>query len=97
MKLIPFNLEAALAGADVRTRDGRKVGKLEKSGCKDFPWSANCGGCWMTFTNQGIWSPWKEESKNDLFLVAPDAKPRETIWTSGTRWPENKFAGKEGL
>lgn len=101
MKLIPFDLEKALAGAEVRTRDGRRVTKLRQVESHRYPVRAFCIDLYhwidweFSFTKSGEWIAANQASELDLFLVA--SKPRKTIWTCGTRWPENKFTGKEGV
>ena len=76
----PFNLEAALAGEPVVTRDGRDVTNLVY-----FP---DAGGvykiagvldeCVETFTEEGFFFNYEAQSAHDLFM-----KPKKrTVWVN---------------
>jgi hypothetical protein len=69
----PFNLEKALAGETVITRDGRKI--TEVSYCKDrtthYPVRAKIEGQYYrkTYTIDGYTYLDKEEDKRDLLML----------------------------
>jgi hypothetical protein len=79
MKTKPFNLEKALNGAKVVTRDGRKVTQLTKFECLSLD---SLGGVLdnqlRTWTTQGLFIPNYGESDADLFLAV---KPKR-IWVN---------------
>lgn len=70
----PFNLEAALAGAPVVTRDGIVVEDMHYfSGSRAaYPLHALCDGCILTFTREGKFTT-NRDHNNDLFM-APTKK-----------------------
>ena len=70
MKTKPFNLEEALNGAKVVTRDGLEVKELTKfEGLVGGPIAGVMGGVLNTWTEQGKYYKDKE-SNSDLFLAA---------------------------
>jgi hypothetical protein len=78
MKTLPFDLEAALAGAPVVTRDGREVSRLIKRDVNAYttPYVLEAyvpSGMGtpdrMTFTENGSWHDNAREEDADLFLV----------------------------
>lgn len=55
---IPFDLERALAGAKLRTRDGRPVSEFKRcrSDASSYPFEAKVDGKWITYTRRGtVW------------------------------------------
>lgn len=74
MKLIPFDLGKALTGAEVRTRDGRKVTGLRLVEAFRFPVRAVFNDREYSFTANGEWINNNVSSSLDLFLVAPPSK-----------------------
>ena len=91
--LKPFDLEKALAGAKVVSRDGIEVTeiKLFESIKHDFKVVAISGGDVATYTIDGVYSCTKGESKYDLFL-APELKTGwVNIYPNGeSYWHETK-------
>jgi hypothetical protein len=70
MKTKPFNLEEALNGAKVVTRDGREVKELTKfEGLKDYPLVGIVDSQLHTWTTQGLISLHLGECRADLFLA----------------------------
>jgi hypothetical protein len=70
MKLEKFDLEKALNGAKVVTRDGREVKELTKfEGFKDYPLVGVLDNQLQTWTTQGLISPHLGECRADLFLA----------------------------
>jgi hypothetical protein len=89
MKTKPFNLEEALKGAKVVTRDGREVKELSKfESFEDYPLVGVLGGKLTTWTKQGGYYKSKEESHADLFLAVEP----QSIWVN-----VYKFNGQIGL
>lgn len=75
----PFNLEKALAGAPVVTRDGRKVKQLMLFKTLDiFCLGGVMDGKLHYWTRRGKWT-WVDYSvdANDLFM----AEPKASIWS----------------
>jgi hypothetical protein len=86
MKLEKFDLEKALNGAKVVTRDGREVTQLTKfEGLKDYPLVGIVDSQLHTWTTQGPLSLHLGECGADLFLAV---EPKR-IWV-------NVFKGKYG-
>jgi hypothetical protein len=70
MKLEKFDLEKALNGAKVVTRDGREVKELTKfEGLKDYPLAGIVDSQLHTWTTQGLISLHLGECRADLFLA----------------------------
>lgn len=70
MKLKPFNLEAALAGADVVTRNELKVSQLMRFDCDDLQSLYGViDKCVRTWNDDGSYYI-ASESRLDLFMVA---------------------------
>lgn len=85
-KLKPFDLERAIAGYPVFTRDGRKVieiffSKL-KIKCNILAYIENDGGRFTAYNDCGIYDD-GHESDNDLFM-APRAKK---LWIAVKKEP----------
>jgi len=85
MKLLPFDLEKALNGAKLVTRDGREVTGFEKrlghEEAHPFCYIGQIAKEWSkdAFTDEGKYYSNSKESKVDLFLLdeqpAPDLQP----------------------
>lgn len=76
----PFNLEAALAGEPVVTRDGRDVTNLAyfPNVCSEHKIAGVLEECIETFTEEGFFLDFNEESESDLFM-----KPKKrTVWVN---------------
>ena len=79
MKTKPFNLEEALNGAKVVTRDGREVRQLTKfEGLDNYSLVGVLGGKLTTWTKQGEYYQSEEESHADLFLAVEP----QSIWVN---------------
>ena len=65
----PFNLEQALAGKPVVTRDGREVTQLHLFDCNKFPLVCVIGGYTTTMTKTGTENI-GVSSDNDLFMAS---------------------------
>lgn len=80
----PFNLEAALAGAKLVTRDGREVMGFKKAtpSSNDYPYTANIAFNLFTYTPEGLYAQ-GQISPEDLFLADEEVKPLY-------RWPAVK-------
>jgi hypothetical protein len=79
MKLEKFDLEKALNGAKVVTRDGREVKELTKfEGFKDYPLVGIVDSQLHTWTTQGLISLHLGECGADLFLAV---EPKR-IWVN---------------
>ena len=75
----PFNLEEALAGKPVVTRDGLKVIQLHLFECDlRFPLGAviENGNCIFGFKKDGTWT--NVPSDYDLFMASPE----KTVWVN---------------
>ena len=76
--MYPFNLESALLGQEVVTRDGRKILEIQEVSASDlavYPVikarpDGNIKGAWVSYTLAGIYNPIKE-SELDLFMKFP--------------------------
>lgn len=74
-KLIPFDLEKALAGDQVVTRDGREVSQVTLFECNDkYPLMAVIDGEIHCFTKQGVFNINNRQGYTDLFM-----KPKTRI------------------
>lgn len=72
----PFDLEKALAGAQLVTRDWREVTGFGFARPGNiFPYNAYVGGSKVAFTAHGTFNSNNTESFMDLFLVAEVAEP----------------------
>jgi hypothetical protein len=78
----PFNLEQALKGKPVVTRDGRKVVKIKMNEIhKDYPVSAfitqrDGGSCaWWAFSKDGMFNANRVETEVDLFMAGRQITP----------------------
>jgi hypothetical protein len=72
MKTAPFNLEMALAGAPVVTRNGQEVAEIELSG-HDYPVLYRlASGSTLTVTSDGRFFMGGGESFRDILMRLPD-------------------------
>lgn len=80
MKTKPFNLEEALNGAKVVTRDGREVKQLTFfEDVKVFPLAGNAGDSLITVWNiDGTFMQNGDKSENDLFI----AVETKSVWAN---------------
>lgn len=81
----PFNLEQALAGKPVVTRDGKEVTQIVKWDIQvGYPVSYVTSGCKeVLFTTTDGYYKWdKSESRNDLFM---DPEVKEA-WVNVYKW-----------
>jgi tellurite resistance-related uncharacterized protein len=88
----PFNLQKALAGEPVVTRDGNKVTEIHNFSTRhgEMTVFAIIEGCFLTFNNNGKhYSSEFVDSNFDLFMAEPEAwiniyysKVQEKIWNS---------------
>jgi len=88
----PFNLEKALAGEPVVTRDGRKINDLHffhtlTRDCKLYGVINNSINAW---THEGKWLSTGVEQPEDLFMAEPEkwinvyySEEREQAWCGG--------------
>lgn len=89
MKTKPFNLEEALNGAKVVTRDGREVLQLTKFECLNlYSLVGVVDGAIQKWTSEGIFDNQISESHLDLFLAVEPQR----IWVN-----VYKFNGQIGL
>jgi hypothetical protein len=83
MKLEKFDLEKALNGAKVVTRDGREVTQLTKfEGLKDYPLVGIVDSQLHTWTTQGPLSLHLGECGADLFLAVEPQRIWVNVYTS---------------
>jgi hypothetical protein len=87
--LKPFNLERALAGDPVVTRDGREVTQLIVFNIDyqmTYPVHGVCNKDIMQWTKEGKWTVSRREPTNtDLFM-----KPKKkTYWVNVYKYPNN--------
>ena len=77
-KLLPFNLEQALAGAQVVTRDGRPVLGITDFSVHtpnlEYPIVGIIGSSTQSFTKNGVFHLAEKQTCFDLFLVEPEPK-----------------------
>jgi hypothetical protein len=94
MKTKPFNLEEALNGAKVVTRDGREVSQLTKfEGSKDYQLAGVTDGVLYTWTEQGGYYT-DRQSNSDLFLAVETQSicvnvfmnSHGDLWVSGNQY-----------
>ena len=78
----PFNLEQALNGKPVVTRDGRKVVKIKMNEIhKDYPVSAFIAQrdgkpcAWWAFSKDGMFNANRVETEVDLFMASRQITP----------------------
>ena len=74
----PFNLQDALSGKPVQTRDGRKVTQITKFNINPnatYSIAAVIDDCLETFRENG-WFKCDSESGFDLFMSEQEQKPR---------------------
>ena len=83
----PFNLEQALAGKPVITRDGTPVTEIYhfKTTTEKQPVVGIIGGSVCSFTETGHFYPDKEYSKNDLLMEVE----KKTVWINLYQYNEN--------
>jgi hypothetical protein len=89
MKLEKFDLEKALNGAKVVTRDGREVKELTKfEGLKDYPLVGVLDNQLQTWTTQGLISPHLGECRADLFLAVETKRVYVNVlqYANGDLW-----------
>jgi len=82
--MIPFNLERALRGDELITREGKEVTdfieKLYHIGA--YKYSAVVGDALLTFVHSGVyWSHKDENDRRDLFMKYEDKKTMKTFTT----------------
>lgn len=82
----PFDLQAALAGAKVQTRDGREVTELyffkTAKNKETFPVSACVDGKIISFTKNGKWGSQGSINESDLFMVSEKKEYWINVWRS---------------
>lgn len=76
MNLLPFDLEKALAGHPVVTRDGREVTQLHKFEAEHQSQTlyGTMGGCIWSWSDDGAYMKKEEQSPQDLFLKGEEPK-----------------------
>jgi hypothetical protein len=79
-----FNIEEALAGKPVVTRDGRKVGQLAhfKGTSTDYPVYAVLDSELEVFTEDGRWTTQDPASRHDLFMESAKREGWVNIYDS---------------
>lgn len=71
--MYPFNLQRALAGEKLITRDGRSVSDFSKSNGVSYPYQAKINNSYPKFTHEGRFFTWVE-SRNDLMMAEQSVK-----------------------
>ena len=80
MKLLPFNLERALAGDQLVTRDKQEATELTKfNTAGNYTLAAVINGQIRSFDENGMFIDACDESRFDLFMVAPEPV-KKTYW-----------------
>jgi hypothetical protein len=83
-----FNLEQAVAGAPVQTRDGRPVTQLIKFDSSDiYPLSGVVDEAVLTWTTNGIYST-EKDNRHDIFMATANAK--KTGWIARYKFPKDE-------
>lgn len=83
MKTKPFNLEEALNGAKVVTRDGREVLQLTKFECLNlYSLVGVVDGAIQKWTSEGIFDNQISESHLDLFLAVEPQRIYKNVYRS---------------
>jgi len=84
----PFNLEAALNGAKLVTRDGREVKQFTFFECQDeYPCVAVINDTKNGFTKDGRWLDNRSNSVYDLFLAPQTREGWINIYPGGATSP----------
>jgi hypothetical protein len=95
----PFNLEKALAGEPVVTRDGRKIKDLHffHTLTRDCKLYGVINNSVMAWTNEGHWLSTGQEQPEDLFMEEPEkwvnvyySKVQDEVWASDFYESEEK-------
>lgn len=98
MKLKPFNLEEALNGAKVVTRDGREVKQLTFFETKSpFPLIGVCDNGFMSsWQKNGINNTESSISENDLFIAVETQSVWANVYVDDNRlWIGEAYPSKE--
>jgi hypothetical protein len=93
-----FNLEEALAGAPVVTRDGREVSQLTLFDCLSvYRLYGVVGGLVMEWTKEGRHDIRYDKHQRDLFMKPKKVERWINIYTSPTdyRWSGNLYLSEE--
>ena len=77
-KRIPFDLERALKGDEVVTREGRKVTEIRFVNSENYPICAEIDHTVRHFTNRGRWDDDIKKSDYDLFMKHPAKAKTDT-------------------
>lgn len=83
-KLLPFNLDEALAGKAVVTRDGTPIVKFYQDGDSalvNFPYRGTDGQATHEYTGMGTYHEDGKKDHRDLFMK-PEPKKKKTYWVN---------------
>ena len=94
----PFNLEEALAGKPVVTRDGRKVTELYlfKTANSSYPLRVCIDKDIKDYTDRGTYYAKDTTSEHDLFMEEPIIESWVNVYCNGYVYLSGCYESKEG-